>query len=293
MRDSNQRLGFSVRIFVPSGEPEGPRVIEKSNWTGQGLVFPRSLFKESRAREELNRTGVYVLWGTDTSGQLPTAYIGEADVLLPRLDSHAKNKDFWTHALVFTSKDQNLNKAHVKYLEARLVELADEIKRCELDNANIPMEPTLSEADRADAESYLTDMLLCLPLMGVGFFEKPKAPQRKTQDLVLDAKGIQARAFEDASGFVVRSGSQAVKKEVLSIHPYLSQHRKELLKKGILEDVDTYYRLSQDYAFPSPSNASGVLLGRSSNGRREWKHPDGRSLMELQDSQIEDTSPAP
>ena len=190
MTDSNQRLGFSVRIFVPSGEPEGPRVIEKSNWTGQGLVFPRSLYKESRAREELNRTGVYVLWGTDTSGQLPRAYIGEADVLLPRLDSHAKNKDFWTHALVFTSKDQNLNKAHVKYLEARLVELADNIKRCELDNGNNPTAPTLSEADTADAESYLTDMLLCLPIMGVSFFEKPKAPERTTQSLVLDAKGI-------------------------------------------------------------------------------------------------------
>ena len=290
MVDRNQRLGFSVRIFVPSGEPEGPRVIEKSNWTGQGLVFPRPLFKESRAREELKRTGVYVLWGSDTSGPFPRAYIGEADVLLPRLDSHAKNKDFWTHALVFTSKDQNLNKAYVKYLEARLVELAAKIKRCQLDNGNIPLEPTLSEADRADAESYLTDMLLCLPLMGVRFFEKPKAPKRKTQDLILDAKGIQARAFEDASGFVVRSGSRAVKKEVPSIHPYLSQQRTELLKQGILEDAGTNLRLSQDYTFPSPSSASGVLLGRTSNGRREWKHPDGRSLKELQDSQMEDPS---
>ena len=290
MKDSNQRLGFSVRIFVPSGEPEGARVIEKSNWTGQGLVFPRSLFKESRAREELNRTGVYVLWGTDTSGQFPRAYIGEADVLLPRIDSHAKNKDFWTHALVFTSKDQNLNKAHVKYLEARLVELAADIKRCELDNGNNPTEPTLSEADRADAESYLNDMLLCLPLMGVSFFEKPKAPKRKTQSLVLDAKGIQARAFEDASGFVVRSGSYAVKREVPSIHPYLSQQRTELLKKGVLEDVGESYRLSQDYAFPSPSNASGVLLGRSSNGRKEWKDSAGRSLKDIQDSQMAEAS---
>ena len=85
----NEPLGFSVRIFVPSGEPEGLRVIEKSNWTGQGLVFPRPLFAKVRSREELNRTGVYVLWGPGRSGQLPLAYVGEGDVLLPRLDSHA------------------------------------------------------------------------------------------------------------------------------------------------------------------------------------------------------------
>ena len=257
------------------------------------MCFPRSLFQDSRAREELKRTGVYVLWGTDTSEQFPTAYVGEADVLLPRLDSHAKDKDFWTHALVFTSKDQNLNKAHVRYLEARLLELAAEVKRCELDNANNPKVPTLSEADTADAESYLTDMLLCLPLMGVHFFEKPKAPKRKTQDLVLDAKGIQARAFLDASGFVVRSGSHAVKKEIPSIHLYLSQRRRELIKQGILKDAGANYRLSQDYTFPSPSTASGVLLGGPSNGRKEWKHPDGRSLKQLQDSQLEETSGAP
>ncbi|MDD9985270.1 MAG: DUF4357 domain-containing protein, partial [Spirochaetaceae bacterium] len=98
--------------------------------------------------------------------------------------------------------------------------------------------------------------------------------------------GIQARAFEDAAGFVVRSGSRAVKREVPSIHPYLSQQRTELLKKGVLEDVGECYRLSQDYTFPSPSNASGVLLGRSSNGRKEWKDSTGRSLKDIQDSQM-------
>ncbi len=104
MSDNNQRWGFSVRIFVPSGEPEGLRVIEKSNWTGQGLVFPRSLFPEVRAREELGRTGIYVLWEVGTSGQLPRVYVGEGDLLRPRLDSHVKSKDFWTHGVIFTSK---------------------------------------------------------------------------------------------------------------------------------------------------------------------------------------------
>ena len=283
----SEPLGFSVRIFVPSGEPEGTRVIEKSNWTGQGLVFPRPLFAEVRSREELNRTGVYVLWGPGRSGQLPRAYVGEGDVLLPRLDSHSKKKDFWTHGIVFTSKDQSLNKAHVQHLEARLVGLAAEAKRCELDNANIPQMPSLSDADRADAELYLADMLLCLPVVGVSFFEKPREPARKSQDLILNAKGIQARGYEGTGDFVVRNGSQAVKNEVASIHTYTSDLRKALLDQGILEDIGASYRLVQDYAFSSPSNAAGVLLGNSSNGLLQWKDAQGRSLKEIRDAEVE------
>ena len=279
-------LGFSVRIFIPTGEPEGLRVIEKSNWTGQGLVFPRSLFAEVRRREELDRTGVYVLWAHDTSGQLPRAYVGEGDVLRPRLDNHAKNKDFWTHGVAFTSKDQSLNKAHVQHLEARLMRLAAEAKRCELDNANNPQMPSLSDADMADAELYLADILLCLPVMGVSFFEKPRSPAGTSQDLFLDAKRIRAHGFEEAGGFVVRAGSQAVKDEVPSIHTYLSDLRKALLNQGILEDTGTAYRLVQDYIFSSPSTASGVLLGSSSNGRTEWKDAEGRSLKQIQEAEV-------
>ena len=279
----SELLGFSVRIFVPAGDPEGLRVIEKSNWTGQGIVFPRSLFAEVRHREELNRTGVYVLWEPGGgSGQLPRVYMGEGDVLLPRLDSHAKNKDFWTHGVAFTSKDQSLNKAHVQHLEARLVQLATEAKRCELDNTNVPQMPSLSDADKADAELYLADMLLCLPVVGVSFFEKPRGPADKSRELFLSSKEIQARGYEGPGGFVVRSGSQAVKNEVASIHTYLSDLRKTLLSQGIFEDTGTAYQLAQDYIFASPSTAAGVLLGRVSNGRTEWKDAERRSLKEIQ-----------
>jgi hypothetical protein len=278
------RAGFSVRIFIPTGEPEGLRIVEKSNWTGQGLVFPRAQYAEVRQRPEFQRTGVYVLWGPGDSGQLPRVYVGEGDIVRPRLDQHAKQKDFWTHAVVFTSKDQNLNKAHVQHLEARLVALAAEAKRAELDNGNLPQLPALSEADAADAEWFLADLLLCLPVVGVNLFEKAKAGAPKSQELFLKAKGIEARGVDSAEGFVVRSGSQAVKEEVASIHAYLTGLRKSLRAQGVLEDAGAGYRLTQDYTFNSPSTAAGVLLGRSANGRTEWKDAKGRTLKEIQEA---------
>jgi hypothetical protein len=277
--------GFSVRIFIPSGEPEGLRIVEKSNWTGQGLVFPRAQYAEVRKRPELSRTGVYVLWGPGETGQLPRVYVGESDVVQPRLDQHAKQKDFWTHAAVFTSKDQNLNKAHVQYLEARLVELAAEAKRAELDNGNVPQRPTLSEADAADAEGFLGDLLLCLPVVGVNLFEKAKVDATHSRELFLKAKGIEARGVDSSEGFVVRVGSRAVKMTVPSCHAYLVELRKSLVEQGVLAQDGDGYRLTQDYTFNSPSTAAGVLLGRSANGRIEWRDATGRTLKEIQEAE--------
>jgi hypothetical protein len=236
----------------------------------------------------MRRTGVYVHWGPSETGGLPRVYVGEGDGVLSRLDMHAKSKDFWTHALVFTSKDQNLNKAHVQHLEARLVGLAYEAKRCELDNGNVPQLPALSEADAADAEGFLVNLLLCLPVVGVNMFEAAKASQQLGRRLLLKAKGIEAQGIESPEGFVVQSGSQAVKAETASIHAYLSDLRRALIDKGVFLDHGDFFKLSQDYTFNSPSTASGVLLGRTSNGRAEWKDSTGRTLREIQELEASD-----
>ena len=276
--------GFSVRIFIPSGNPDALRIIEKSNWIGQGVFFPRALFAEARQRDELKRTGVYVLWGVGESGQLLRIYVGEGDCVLSRLDQHARQKDFWTHAVVFTSKDQNLNKAHVKYLEARLVQLATDAKRAELDNGTMSQLPTLSEADKADAEAFLRDMLLCLPLLGLNVFEKAKVSGKQSSDLILRGKGIEARGQDTAEGFVVRAGSLAAKEDLPSSHDYVKELRRALLTQGVFVDEGTHYRLTQDYTFNSPSTAAAVMLGRTANGRTEWKDAQGRTLKEIQEA---------
>lgn len=271
---------------MPSGEPEGLRIIEKSNWTGLGLSFPRSVYPQIRGREEITRAGVYILWGPSDGGQLPRAYVGEGDSLIDRLDSHIKSKDFWTHGIAFTSKDQNLNKAHIRYLESRLIVLANEAKRCELENGNTPQTPSLSGADTADAELYLSDMLLCLPILGLNHFEKPSMQEHTSQELFLSSQNISAKGYEDLGGFVVKEGSKAAKDEAHSLQGHISNLRTTLVSKGILVDEGSAFRLVQDYAFSSPSNASSVILGRSSNGRQEWKDANGRTLKSLQEAKV-------
>ena len=276
---------YSIRIFLPGGDPDGLRTIEKSNWSGAGIVMPRALMGEAKTRRELARTGVYVLVGPPEESGLARVYVGEGDPIKPRLEQHAVKKDFWTSCVAFTSKDENLNKAHVQYIEARLVTLATKAKRCVLENGTEPTLPSLSESDAADAEGFLSEMMLCFPLLGLSVFSAAAPIEKSAKLLFLAAKGIKAEGMETHDGFVVRAGSGAVKGEVPSCHAFLREIRSALSSNGVLKPVGDAYTFTQDYVFQSPSTAAGVIQGRASNGRVEWKTKDGKTLKELQEAE--------
>lgn len=284
MSGERQR-GFSIRIFMPDGEPDGLRIVEKSNWTGRGVVCPRSLYSSAKSREEFLKAGVYVLTGPSDDGDLPRVYIGEAESVRPRLDQHVANKDFWTAATFFVSKDENLNKAHVQYLESQLVQRARAAKRCELENANEPKAAKLSEADVADVEGFLEEMLLCLAAIGLDVFESPPKRTRRQREFFLRGKKAEARGYEAAAGFVVLQGARARRDEVPSMDPTASRVRKRLREQGVLVEVDGQFELAQDYEFGSPSQAAAVFLGRGANGRVEWKDAAGLTLKEIQEAE--------
>jgi hypothetical protein len=281
MSNSGQRP-YSIKIFVADGDPDSLRLVEKSNWTGVGIVFNRTNYKQVFGRPELERTGVYVLVGTSDDSALPTIYVGEGDPVKDRLNSHYGNKDFWEWAVSFVTKDSSLNKAHVQLLECRLVELARAAKQCKLDNGTCPTPPSLSEADTADIESFLADMLSIFPLLGLGVFEKADSTPPLHKLLYLESKGVKATGYEGPKGFVVRQGSRLVLNELPSIHTFMTKLRADLLESGVIVKDGQFYVFAQDHVFNSPSTASGVILGRPSNGRLEWKSSDGRSLKEIQ-----------
>lgn len=139
------RRPVSIKLFLADGTPDGLRIVEKSNWSGLGVMCARAQYPDVRDRDEFGRPSVYLLLGPSPSGSnRQSVYIGQADMARERLDSHARTKDFWTHLILFSSKDTNLNKAHVQYLESQLIELAIRAKRVDVDNGNSPRMPALS-----------------------------------------------------------------------------------------------------------------------------------------------------
>lgn len=282
----NAAKPFSLRIFVADGDPDGLRLVERSNWVGKAVMFPRALLPKVKLRDELSQTGVYLLLGPRESGEGETLYIGEGDPVRPRLESHYAQKDFWNRAVCFVAAPGQLNKAHVQFLESQLIQLAKAAKRLPLDNANHPAEPSLSEADRADMQVFLENMLGMLPVLGIHAFEQAAAlPSAAVNVLTCKGKGVIATGFEATQGFVVKAGSQAVGKSVPSMQQHVRSMfdlRQELIQNGVLQTDDDHYRFAQDYVFSAPSTAAAVVLGRSANGRIEWKDASGRALKEIQ-----------
>jgi Domain of unknown function (DUF4357) len=281
---------FSLRIFVVDGDPDGLRVVERSNWIGKALMFPRALYPQVRNRTEFQQTGVYLLLGPRTDGDGEMIYIGEGDPVRPRLDDHYAKKDFWTRAVFFVAGPGQLNKAHVQYLEAQLVGRAAAAKRMPLENGNKPSEPTLSEADRADMDVFLHNILGMLPVLGIHAFEQSPliAAKGESPPLTCQGRGITATGHDTPQGFVVLSGSFAAGDEVPSLKEHfsnVSELRVDLLKSGVLVLEGNKLRFTQDYTFNSPSLASSVVLGRSSNGRTDWKDTTGKTLKQLQEAQ--------
>jgi hypothetical protein len=181
---------FTIRIFVPGGDPEGLRIIDRMNWTGLGIVFPREDWPNIKNRSEFGKAGVYILVGYVSEDDLATVYIGQGDVLRTRLDSHFVSKDFWSKAVIFVSSASSggLNRAHATWLEHALIKRAVATKQSHLENATEPQEPQLSEAEKADTKAFLREMLQILPLVGLNAFETPKviaAPMAQSPEVTI------------------------------------------------------------------------------------------------------------
>jgi len=290
--------GRSLQLFFIDGRPDGMLTAEVFNWTGHVLRIPRTQLKDALTRNQARFTGVYVLIGE--KDEEACAYIGEAEELAVRLRSHAKEKDWWETAILITSTANNLHKAHVKYLEARLVEIADAVKAAALENGNIPPRSSLSEADQANMESFLDTLQMVLPAIRVDMFmDKSRAISETSRsstgplptfELSTPRIGLKATAVLKDGELIVQAGSLARGEWVGDRAQKTNYHTlyDELTESGVLESTGEHTRFTRDYAFSSPSAAGAVVNGRSTNGRTSWKvKGDGRTYADWEADQIE------
>lgn len=262
----NEMKPFSLRIFVADGDPDGLRLVERSNWVGKAVMFPRALLPKVKQRDELSQTGVYLLLGPRERGGRSALYRRGRPGAPRGLRVTMRRRTSGIGRCVCVAAPGQLNKAHVQFLESQLIQLAKAAKRLPLDNANHPAEPSLSEADRADMQVFLGNMLGMLPVLGIHAFEQAAAlPSAAVNVLTCKGKGVVATGFEATQGFVVKAGSQAVGKSVPSMQQHVRSMfdlRQELIQNGVLQTDEDHYRFAQDYVFSSPSTAAAVVLGR-------------------------------
>ena len=283
----SEPLGRTIQLFLVDGTPGGLIIASIHGWTGSVLVSSQSTFDRLLTRPEVDRTGVYILYGPDSDdGLRMRAYIGEADSVRERVVDSAGKRGFWETAVVVTTADEALTKGHIRYLEARIIEMTKRAGRVILDNTQSPDADRrrLPEADRANMEAFLANLGVILPVVGLDLLKPlPQPVGTEAAGMVVGPgpngvrfeirhmSGVKALAVEDEAEFVVLRGSEALKDTGYARNSY-ARLKGELIRNGTLaaSPDGSLYEFTRAFGFKSPSAAGSVILDRNTNGRTRW-----------------------
>ena len=276
----------TLNILIFDSNPNGLIMGEVSNWNGRVYKMTRDALADFSRRVDAQNTGVYFLFGRDDEMN-DTIYIGEAEQMLTRLKQHINDHEEWNECIAVISKDNHLNKAHVKHLEFDFHQLALQANRFRVTNVVVPTRSSVSEYDEAMLEEFIGHTLLLVNTLGYKAFEKigitvttPQMPPQTSECefFIKSARGADARGISVSGGFTVLKGSKAASSVTLSIPPALQNMRDNV--------IDDNYTFTRDYMFSSPSTAAAIVRGSSANGRVEWKNQQGKTLAEIENSII-------
>lgn len=274
----------TITLFLLDGDPTGVKKLQLSNWSGMVFVIPRNRLEVVNKREELGRQCLYFLiGGTSVS---PEVYVGEAENFQKRISQH-QSKDFWNTCIVFLAKDENLSKAHVRFLEATFVDDCKKANRSKLHNGNSPEGSKLSEENENDMQEFKQNIKLVLSTLGYTFHEIASISDKSYEKYFIKAKGLVARGIYTSEGMIVLEGSQVAKDEAPSIHDYLHNLRAEKVQERAILDKGEYFEVQQKITFSSLSTAAGFVMGRTANGWNEWRNSEGKTIDEIERKSLE------
>jgi hypothetical protein len=295
-------FGKSIRIYLKDGTVTGIKFGEIVNHTIQSISCPRLRTGELSENSQAKRPGVYFLFGQDEETNEPKAYIGEAENVFDRLQYHVTSKDFWNEVIVFVSKDENLTKSHVKYLESRLIQIAFSTKRYKIDNSNQSQLSSLPPADRDAMEEFLIYVKLLIGVLGHKLLEDVTPIKKKEEILIQDnsitqvsnnielslfISSLKANALQTDEGIVVLQGSEAAKEYTNSLQRGYVELRKRLIDNGILKLVNDKYIFQSNTLFDTASPAAAIVVGYNINGPASWKDKSGRTLKEIEKERLQ------
>ena len=297
---SSRRIGRTLKLFLVDGSPTGVITAELGNWSGKAIVAPRTELVGLVERPESSRTGVYLLMGPEPEDAARMrVYVGEGDSVRNRLKSHDDDdkKQFFTRVCLIVSKDENLTKAHGRYLEARIIAMIREAARVVLDNGTKPdSKGLLPEPEIADMERFLSEIEVLLPVLGFDVLRRAAAgdgtgvPGGPSEPVfAFTEAGTKARAKEAGGEFVVLKDSIARVKETNTITDAAKIRRRQFVEDGTLSKTadGQHYTFTRDVAFPSPSGAAAIVYGGNIGGPLTWKREsDGLTYKDWRKRQL-------
>ena len=283
--------GKSIELFLVNGTADSLVTAELSNWNGKALKIPR-IEVATCNRDDITQAGVYFLFCKEDD-ESDSVYIGEAENVKERLLQHMrdyqaeKEKYYWNTAVIFTGRD--LNKALIRYLENRFVEVARNCNRYHVLTKNTYRNTVLKESQIAVMEEFADNVKILINALGYKVL-KPIVQNGKdlsdieTEKLYLNVGGVSAVGLVTTEGFVVLKGATVNEKSSTSLSTGIRKLREEKFAEGKVSNLIT----TEDILFSSSSAAADFILGYSASGPRSWKAKDGRLLKEIENNMSND-----
>lgn len=271
----------TIQMIIFNNNPNGMIMCELSNWNGRVFKISRNELNSFFLRNESQFTGLYFLLGRDDDNN-ETIYIGEAENIQNRIKNHLNDTNYWNYAIVVISKDNILNKAHVKYLENTFFHLAQNSGRAKIINIQEPTKSSISEDDESMLVEFISNSKLLVNTLGFKGFdtiEELTAKDNNSKEFefyIKAARGCDAKGSLLADGFVVYKCSKAADNVTNSFQN--KKLRNKLIENGIIDDQ---FCFTKDYIFSSPSSAASIVMGRSANGLTEWQTETGDTLKKI------------
>lgn len=275
-------MGKTVTTYLIDGDPKGTQYAFISNKICQMFVVPRSNLSYLSTQEKLQKPAFYILLGEDESTK-PQAYIGETENFKERVKDHDSKKAFWQKALIFVSKDDDMTKVDVQYLEHKAITEAKKANAFILsDNKQIPKAPNLPEHQQDSMDEFFEDVKFLASFIGYNIFE---ISQPKSEHLFYTkGRGCNAKGFYSSDGFTVLKGSIIAKTIVPSFN---WKNKREKMIQDYTANENGVLVLTSDKTFSSPSTAADFCIGSSNNGWLVWKDKDGNTLFSVYRKQLE------
>lgn len=271
----------TIQLFLPDGSPTSIREAEITNRLIKVILFPRNKMQEVAKREIVHYTGIYFLFGYSEDGSKPIVYIGEGENCFKRIKSHNRNKDFWTHCVIATTKTDEYTKTDGKYLEHHCMKKANEVGRYKTDNDTGSNKPSVSESREYDLLDNFETIKILLATLGYPLFEEKRAKTQIKELFFCKGKDATATGELTDDGFLVHQGGVCTKIEAPSSGKWVIRKRRQLIDDGILKEINEQFVFHSDYIFTSPSIAAATVLARRANGWTSWKDKNGKTLDEL------------
>jgi hypothetical protein len=303
-------IGKSIRVYLADSTVTGIRYAELVNWTGHALACPRNRLNELKVWPEVSKPGVYFLFEGRFSDNKPIAYIGESENVYQRLITHDRDKDFWSEVVIFTSKDENLTKAHIKFLEATLVGISKDANRYDLENGNTPPESSLPRADRDAMKEFVDNIRIVLGILGYFVLEpilnnkskisdiyngnqmvddacnQVNAEKNLFGDLFFKVNNLLAFGVMTDEGFVLKKGSQLSKINTVSMPGKLAVIKAQLIEVSQLKEDGDKLIATEDILLSSSTYAAAIVAGTSRSGPQSWKTSNGKTIKQIEDESL-------